>query len=661
MTAAFPKPTRHASQHAVSWYRSLRTQLLAWICMGCICVLLAATLIVQARSAQLLHTQSEREIRSLAEQTANSLQVTLKKVEVLAATLDEAVHGVGREPATFDVLLRAAVAGDSDVAGAMLILEPGALAPGDAAYHWYVRRRYDGSGDFHTQPMLKDGYDYRDQPWWKRTVGAGDAWWSEPYRNAATGERMFVTYNRPIRRGDDDASPPVGMVSLDIPVDRLRALVGHQSPDSPVQRLVLTPERLYLVHPQPLIELKTRLDERAPRVRELMPLLVAARERRIADVSYFDPTTGTQRIGLVYPVPDTLWTVGISVSEAHALEPLQRTTRAVIVGSLLAVLVLVLLLWLIARPITEPLLELADSARDFARGEFDTALPHTNRRDEVGVMAGALDHARGSIREQMREIEQMGAARQKLESELSIARDIQLAMLPPPLVLRAGGHRLEAHAALEPAKAVGGDFYTFFVRGERHLWFAIGDVSDKGVPAALFMARAMTVLEVAAGRDGTPAEALRTAAERLIEGNDTCMFATVLCGRADAIDGELLLASAGHEPPVLVHADGRMEFLPVEAAAPLGVDIMDQYPTWRGYLQPGDMLVGYTDGITEAFNVSNEAFGAERLLSALAPGMSPRVPCEALVAGAHAFAGGAAQSDDITVLALCFAADAGER
>jgi sigma-B regulation protein RsbU (phosphoserine phosphatase) len=643
-----------ASGRAVPWYRSLRTRLVLWICVGCVAVLLAATLIVQARSAKLLTAQSEREIRTLAEQTALGLHATLESVEVGANTLGEAVRGVGRDPHTLDALLRATVAGDDDIAGAMLVLEPGALDDGDAAYSWYVRR--EGKG-YYTQPMRSRGYDYHDQPWWQRTIGEGRAWWSEPYRNAATGEQTFVTYNRPIRRDPDDhTSTPVGMVSLDVPVSRLRTLIGQQTSDSPVQRVVLSPERLYVVHPSPALELKVRLDDRVSQVegRMLQPLLDAVRERRSADVTYLDPTTGTRRIGLVQPVPDSLWTVAVSVSEQYAQEQLRSTTRAVIAGGLLAVLVLVLVLWLIARPITRPLLALTSSAGHFAAGEFDWPLPHTTRRDEVGLLARAYDRARSSIKSQLAEIERMARSRQKLESELSIARDIQLAMLPPAPTLHADGHSLQAHALLEPAKAVGGDFYTFFVRDERVLWFVIGDVSDKGVPAALFMARAMTVLEVATSLGGTPDKALRVAAARLVEGNDTCMFATVLCGAIDAGTGDVVLASAGHEAPVLLHADGRREYLDVPTGPPLGVDIADSYPLWRGRLQPGDALVAYTDGISEALDGGHNAFGTERLLAALPASADARGLCEVLVAAAHGFADGAAQSDDITVLALSF-------
>ncbi|UNK48017.1 SpoIIE family protein phosphatase [Lysobacter sp. S4-A87] len=643
-----------ASGRAVPWYRSLRTRLVLWICLGCVAVLVGATLVVQARSAQLLTAQSEREIRTLAEQTALGLHATLESVQVGATTLGEAVRGVGREPRTLDALLRATVAGDDDIEGAMLILEPGALDDGDAGYSWYVRR--EGKG-FYTQPMRSRGYDYHDQPWWKRTIGEGRAWWSEPYRNAATGDQMFVTYNRPIRRNPEDlASAPVGMVSLDVPVSRLRTLIGQQSIDSPVLRIVLSPEHLYVVHPSPELELKVRLDDRARQLdgHVLQPLLDAVRERRSADVTYLDPTTHIRRIGMVQPVPDSAWTVAVSVSEQYAQEQLRRTTRAVIAGGLLAVLVLVLVLWLIARPITRPLLALTSSAGHFAAGEFDWPLPHTTRRDEVGLLARAYDRARSSIKSQLAEIERMARSRQKLESELSIARDIQLAMLPPAPTLHADGHCLQAHALLEPAKAVGGDFYTFFVRDERVLWFVIGDVSDKGVPAALFMARAMTVLEIATGLGGTPDRALRAAAARLVEGNDTCMFATVLCGAIDSGTGEMVLASAGHEAPVLLRAGGRRQYVEVPTGPPLGVDIADSYPLWRGRLQPGDALVAYTDGISEALDGGQNAFGTERLLSALPAGADAKGLCEALVAAAHGFADGAAQSDDITVLALSF-------
>jgi len=166
---------------------------------------------------------------------------------------------------------------------------------------------------------------------------------------------------------------------------------------------------------------------------------------------------------------------------------------------------------------------------------------------------------------------------------------------------------------------------------------------------------------VAAQLGGSPSKALHEGAKHLIEGNDTCMFATVLCGVIELRTGAMALASAGHEQPVLLRADGRREFLPVPSEAPLGVEVAREYPIWRGRLLPGDTLLTYTDGVTEAFDRDDNAFGNDRLLEALDPALDAQRQCESLVAKVHAFAGGAPQSDDITVLAIRYKRDARAR
>ena len=139
---------------------------------------------------------------------------------------------------------------------------------------------------------------------------------------------------------------------------------------------------------------------------------------------------------------------------------------------------------------------------------------------------------------------------------------------------------------------------------------------------------------------------------RLVQGNDTCMFATVLCGRVDVRTGACVLASAGHDAPLLLHADGRVETLPVQPGPPLGFEVGDVFPLWSGTVPSGATLLAWTDGITEAFDADDQAFGAERIPDALQPGATAREQCEGLIAQVHAFTGTAPQSDDITALAL---------
>src|SRR5690606_30231793 len=140
----------------------------------------------------------------------------------------------------------------------------------------------------------------------------------------------------------------------------------------------------------------------------------------------------------------------------------------------------------------------------------------------------------------------------------------------------------------------GGDFYQYG-KFEDVLWFAIGDVSDKSVPAALFMARTATVLESLVRRPVSPATLLASASRRLVHGNDTCMFATVLCGRLDIASGHCVLASAGHDPPVLLHADGLAETVLLETGPPLGFERCDAFPQYEFRLPEGATLLAYTD------------------------------------------------------------------
>ena len=639
-----------AQADSVSWHRSLRTRLTVLSTLCSALLLLGVGLVIHASARNLLIDQSRSEIHALAEQTARGMDATMDAVVVSAMTLTESVRGTGFDPGALRTVLRATAKGGApDIAGAMLILEPGALDARDPAFSWYARVEGDG---YYEQSMRRADYDYHTQPWWQRTVREGRPWWSEPYRNEATGNEYFVTYNHPI--GEDGRI--VGMVSVDVPLQRLRALVGPAVRREAVFKVLISPERLLVVHPDPQVALNARFDDlaRDPRMTGLGALLSPLREARAAEARYADPVTGESRLAVLRPVGQTGWTIGLTVANEYVVRKLQRTTRNVIVFGLVATIIALIGLRLVANQVTKPIVGLAASARHFVAGEFDRPLPHTQRLDEVGVMARACDHARGSIRDQLQSIEQLGAARQKLESELSIARDIQLAMLPQAPQLELDGHRLETHAILEPAKAVGGDFYTFLKRDDHTVLFALGDVSDKGVPAALFMARVITMLEVAAGMGGSPAHALRVAAKRLVEGNDSCMFATVLCGVVDATTGDLVMASAGHEAPVWRHADGRVELVSMPTAGPLGIDVAREYPEWKGRLQPGDALVAYTDGITEAFNAGQEAFGTDRLLAEIAGAGTARTLCESVVEAAHRFAAGAPQSDDITVLALSF-------
>ncbi|MDH5835085.1 SpoIIE family protein phosphatase [Luteimonas kalidii] len=634
------------------WHHSLRTRMALWSGLLNAVLVLATTLAFYLGARMLVVHNARVEAQALTRQGALNLEAILDSVQVSGRTLAAGATGVGAQPLHLRSLLLASLAGDPDIAGAMIIVEPGRLAPDDPGFTWYIRR----DGERLVERSVQDlGYDYRAMPWYVRTLQSTGAWWSEPYANAATAGADFTTYNLPLRlHGDGALAPALGMVSLDVPVARLLDGLLQSTPDEAgLQPMLFSPGGLAVLHPDPELRMRQRLEVLVENGRaDLVPLAQAQARGETVEFEHEDPASGESFLTQAAPVGDSGWTFATSASESFILRQLREVAQWVALIGLLALLPALVLVRRYTGRLLQPIEDLTESARHFASGEFDYPLPHIGRRDEVGVMARAFNTARGSIKRQLREIEAMAGARQKLESELGIAREIQQSMLPHARMIEHGGMRMDLCAVLEPAKAVGGDFYQFSELDGGALWFSIGDVSDKGVPAALFMARTATVLEGQARRLGSPGAILAAASGRLVEGNETCMFATVLCGRLEIDSGRCLLASAGHDAPVLVHADGRIETLALEAGPPLGFEVFDGFVVRESWLPEGATLVAWTDGITEAFDADDTGYGDERLHRALVPGEAADQTCRRLLQDVQHFVAGAAQSDDITVLAI---------
>ena len=238
-----------------------------------------------------------------------------------------------------------------------------------------------------------------------------------------------------------------------------------------------------------------------------------------------------------------------------------------------------------------------------------------------------------------------------LENELDIASKIQQSILPGQFPTPPG---FQVFANMEPARNVGGDFYDVIRLENGRMGLAIADVSGKGVPAALFMMSSRTLLKGTAIGGADPAEVLTQVNDLLCEQNEAAMFVTVLYAVYDPERGEFTYACGGHDPPLVVHADGSLTSLPLTGGLALGVAPGFQYGQRTVPVAPGDTLVLYTDGVTEAMNSGNEQFGLERLREIFtgAPPKSVREAIDSIFAAVSDFAGDAPQFDDVTCLAV---------
>ena len=238
-----------------------------------------------------------------------------------------------------------------------------------------------------------------------------------------------------------------------------------------------------------------------------------------------------------------------------------------------------------------------------------------------------------------------------LQNELDVASSTQQSILPK-VFPRSSSYQVFAN--MEPARNVGGDFYDVIRLDRGRVGLAIADVSDKGVPAALFMMSSRTLLKGAAIGTPDPSEALREVNELLYEENETMMFVTVLYSIYNPETGRLTYSNGGHDAPMLIRSDGSSELLPLTGGVALGIAPCIKFPSNTVQLEPGDTILLYTDGITEAMNGSGEQFGVARMHEVFAanPPENSQQVAEAMFEAVRDFVGDTPQSDDITCLVL---------
>ena len=344
--------------------------------------------------------------------------------------------------------------------------------------------------------------------------------------------------------------------------------------------------------------------------------------------------------------------IGWTLCSVCPYDSIVKTLGSATFVSLLVLLVglvlLVVCLHLVVRKAMVPVHQMTAVAYRIAQGHFDTTLPRVKTRD-MRQLSDALGYMQQSLTRYLADLEEATRTRQRIESELGMAHDIQMSMVPKTATCDA----VELTAMLKPAREVGGDFYDFMVC-DRRLIFIVADVSGKGVAAAMVMAITKTLFRSVARKADSPSAIVRQLNETLATDNDANMFVTLLVGILNLDTGRLDCCNAGHTPPLLLTADGSCRYVPLAAHLPIGVMERVDYCDERLPMGLGDVLLLYTDGLTEAEDATEAMFGPERVCQALEHCEAQRVETilEGLYGQLSHFVGSAAQSDDLTL--LCF-------
>lgn len=360
-----------------------------------------------------------------------------------------------------------------------------------------------------------------------------------------------------------------------------------------------------------------------------------------------------QGILVTTKVNSTNWIVGITFPSAKLEQFQQQYLWLVIVSMSKDMLLICVVIAFISQLTTRPLRQLNTSTQEMAQGNLDTILPAVTSDDEVGRLTQSFRQMRDSLQLYISNLQETTAAKQKLESELSMAAQIQRTMVPKTTVDSSPNSPYQISALLKPARIVGGDLYDFFLLGSNRLCIIIGDVADKGFPAALLMARTVTLIRTLTKPFNTPSEILYTVNQELCAENEECLFVTVFCGVIDLRSGKFIYASGGHDAPLLIH-NRQVKFLDLETGPPLGLYEDSVFEQSECVLTANDLILLYTDGITEAMNSQGEIFSETRLMEMMTsyPPSNPARAVRTIVHFCQQFVGDAPQSDDITLLAV---------
>lgn len=551
------------------------------------------------------------------------------------------------EPDSLYKVIRAVVENNDLIVGSAIAFEPFYFKENG---EYFMLQTYRDGERIVSVRLGGKSYDYPCMDWYLLPKLLKTSYWSEPYYDGGGSNMIMSTFSLPLY---DAWGEMYAVFTANISLSRFTDMVDRLSPYESSYSFLLSRNGSYLTHRHREKIMNETIFSNAfeSGSGELEHI---GREMLAGHAGTYAFRDGGQPSFAFYtPIPGSGWSVCNICRRDVILHELYSTSRNILYLFFTGVLLLFVFTYYIIKKLVRPLEDFSRVAQVIASGHFNEELPAVNSRDEMKELHDSFAYMQHSLSEYVAELRLTTASKERIESELSIARDIQMGMTPkifPPFPERGD---VDLDAVLKPAKEVGGDLYDFFIEKDR-LYFAIGDVSGKGVPASLFMAITRSLFRTLSSGMSSPAEIMVKMNNSVSENNESAMFVTLFIGILDLSTGVLKYCNAGHNPPVLIHPDGKTGFMEVKTNLFVGVMDKYEYAEEEITLEKGTKLFLYTDGVTEAENENCELYSDRRLLETLAANTSSNVRgiVDAVLASVAAHVKDAEPSDDLTMLVI---------
>ena len=520
---------------------------------------------------------------------------------------------------------------------------------------------YRDSAGIQTKQLNTKEYDYLHKNWYVQPLAMDSDFWSEPYVDIGGGEVLMSTYSMPLTNSKDEIyAVQTADLSLDwiadmkYKVDSIinkdyyfgRDSAGHAS------CFIVTKQGTFIAHPTNDLEADAT-------IHDFLKKQTGRNSRKIVNEILSESegmTTFRNKEGDIFsifhsPIERTGWRMGIIVPDKDIYSIINILIMVLMAIMLFGLLVVGLVCRSAIHRLTKPITRFANSAEEIAKGNFKAELPVIKSKDELLQLHNSFATMQQSLVNQIEQTRIVNEEKGRIDKELQIANNIQMSMIPkifPPFPERTD---IDVYARLTPAKEVGGDIYDFYIRDEK-LFFCIGDVSGKGVPAALVMAVTHTLFRTLSAHEALPNRILAAINHSLTEGNDSSMFVTLFIGVLDLPTGRLRYSNAGHNAPLII-SDNEEHMLPCDPNVPIGVMENWKFTIQETTIDLYSTIFLYTDGLTEAEDIHQNQFQESRIVAAARKASTqPQKLIEQMTLSVHQFVGEAEQNDDQTMLAI---------
>jgi len=635
--------------------RRLSVRISLWVVMfaGLIFIAALGFLFYQAREE--VRTEAISRATQILDNTSLRVEGVMSRVEVASNMTKWLVERHVANADSMFVFSRGMLANNPDFFSCSIAFEPYFFQQWGRYFSAYSKRISGTRGDsIRTTQGGSDNYQYFYTDWYLMPMLLDQPCWTEPYMDldVRTNTREMVTsYCQSLK---DNQGRNIGVINTSISLNWLSHLIEDVKPYPHSYSIMISRGGTYFIHPDTTkITRETIFTRTLEHPDTALTALGYAMQRGEEGMKRMT-IDGVNSYVFYKPLGRTGCSMAIVCPESDVFGGFNRLRHAVMA---IVYVGLLLMLCIFIRIITNqltPLRRLAHEAETIASGQFDAQLPVMKRIDEIGQLSHSFADMQRSLVKYIGELKDTTAQKASIERDIHIASRIQMGMLPKDFPTYPDRDDVQIYASLVPAKEVGGDLFDFYFRDEK-LYFCIGDVSGKGVPASLFMAVTRSIFRTVSVHETMPDRIVTTMNKTIAEMNKTQMFVTLFVGVLDLPTGELYYCNAGHDAPLLIGIG--VGTLTCDSNIPVGF-----MPSWEFSLQktqifPGTTIFLFTDGLPEAEDATQAQFRIERVEEVAAQALSQQRKAPQLLIGLMSeavsqFVGGAEQSDDLTMMAI---------